>query len=69
MATTAKRKRRKLLCPGCKDECLCRGRRLRYVKSYDTDWYGRLSYYKCSCCKTTFVSRSGASLEVAAFQM
>lgn len=53
-----------VVCPS-----VCTGPWLRYVKSYDTDWYGRLSYYKCSCCKTTFVSQGGSSLMVAAIQL
>jgi hypothetical protein len=54
------------LCPDCNIECSCGGKKLKSKGSLKTDWYGKLSYYKCSCCKTTYVSQNNGELETAA---
>lgn len=61
--------KRKLLCPDCRGSCTCRGRKLKHRHFQDTDWYGRLRWFKCGCCKTTYVSQGGSSLMVAAIQL
>jgi hypothetical protein len=64
--TTAK-KSKKTYCPDCKDDCVCDGKKLKQLgEPLKTDWYGKLTYYKCSCCKTKFVSQDGDELETAA---
>lgn len=46
-------------CPDCETE-------VKHIGGMNTDWYGRLDYYKCKCCKEKFVSRDGDELEIAA---
>jgi len=47
------------VCPDCETK-------VKYVGGMDTDWYGRLDYYKCKCCKERFVSQDGGELSIAA---
>lgn len=56
----------KELCPECVLECSCNGKKLKEPVAYNTKWYGRLTYYFCTCCKTRFVSQNGDALEIAA---
>lgn len=46
-------------CPDCEIK-------VKHLGGMNTDWYGRLDYYKCKCCKEKFVSRDGDELEIAA---
>ena len=46
-------------CPDCETK-------LRHDWGGDTDWYGRLDYYWCKCCKEKFVSQDGGELAIAA---
>lgn len=46
-------------CPDCETK-------VKYLHGMDTDWYGRLDYYKCKCCKERFVSQDGGELTIAA---
>jgi transposase-like protein len=46
-------------CPDCETK-------VKHLGGMDTDWYGRLDYYKCKCCKEKFVSRDGGELDIAA---
>lgn len=64
----AKVKRARRLCPECRDSCSCGGRKLYDLGGYATEWYGFLRWFKCRCCKTTFVSQGGSRLMVAAIQ-
>lgn len=47
------------ICPDC-------GKKLHERGEMKTDWYGWLAYYRCHNCETTFISRSGEELEIAA---
>lgn len=46
-------------CPDCETK-------VKHLGGMDTEWYGRLDYYKCKCCKGKFVSRDGGELEITA---
>jgi transposase-like protein len=48
-----------IYCPDC-------GTKIKHTGGFDTDWYGRLDYYKCKCCKETFVSQNNKELAITA---
>jgi len=52
----------KTLCPDCNNPI----KQVRMTSELNTDWYGKLVYYKCPSCKEEFVSRRGGELEIAA---
>lgn len=56
-------------CPDCEIDCVCLGKKLKDKGEYNTDWYGKLHYYRCSCCKSTFVSQDNGELEIAAIKL
>ena len=49
-------------CPNC-IECVCEGEKLKDHGEWHTDWYGKMAWFKCSCCKEIFVSVNGKELE------
>lgn len=53
-------------CPECEHECECAGRRITMTGSMNTDWYGKLRWFKCRCCGAKLVSQDGGELEIAA---
>jgi hypothetical protein len=55
-------------CPDCEIDCVCNGCELKFKHELKTAWYGLLKYYRCGCCKTTFVSQGDGELETAALQ-
>lgn len=67
--------RKKPLCPNCESDehgkggCVCGGKKLTDKGEIDTDWYGKLHYYKCRCCEETSVSQDGNDLEIAAIKI
>jgi hypothetical protein len=69
------KKQKKPLCIECEPDehgkggCVCGGKKLTDKGVWDTDWYGKLHYYKCRCCGETLVSQDGHELEIAAIQL
>ena len=45
--------------------CLDCESKVKYIDGMNTEYYGRLDYYKCKCCKERFDSRNGGELEIA----
>lgn len=48
-------------CPDCGPD-----HKLVFLSEMNTDWYGRLLYYRCGSCETEWVSRDGEEPEIAA---
>ena len=46
-------------CPDCEIK-------MKHISGMNTDWYGRLDYYKCKYCKEEFVSQDNGELAIAA---
>jgi hypothetical protein len=36
------------------------------ICSFDTDWYGRLTYYRCTYCKEEFVQQDDREIDIPA---
>jgi hypothetical protein len=47
-----------VLCPDCQEE-------LKLMHSFETDWYGKLTYYWCVSCEVEFVTRDDGEPEYA----
>ena len=51
-------------CPDCEVEGVLLP--LEVVSTFDTDWYGRLTYYHCATCDGEFVQCDDGEIEMAA---
>ncbi len=63
-AKRTERNRRMPMCPECEAEG--HASELRTGGAWETDWYGRLTYYRCRVCGEHFVQQDDGEISLAA---